>query len=355
MQFRIRVPIMLGLLMACCQAPGLAQINTGWFPHHAPLPPVEPCFDPRPILGCYRDPGPCWLGQTSFDVLLLDRSDADSQAIARTRTTIGVVETLGAEVANTSDLGFPVTAGFRFNLALPGKDGCDLVFNYLGSNFESSRTFDGATTGYPYFEFGTWPEDDSMYQTTYESTLTSVELNSRLRHWSHVAPLVGVRYIQLNDVLSHTSTDGATYFDETTADNELWGFQLGAEALLWDGGSVRLQTTVKAGVFYNNLGLRTTSGDIDITDPVTMVTTTIGPDSSFATEHISYFGEINLELAYRVGPHWSIRVGYAAMCLDGVALAPDQFDDFNLQSGIGTFDYGTVLYHGSYIGLEATW
>ena len=43
------------------------------------------------------------------------------------------------------------------------------------------------------------------------------------------------------------------------------------------------------------------------------------------------------------------------MWLDGVALAPDQHDNFNLQTGIGTFDYGTVMYHGSYVGFEAIW
>jgi hypothetical protein len=360
-QFRIRVPIIIGLLIACCHAPANAQINSGWFPHHAPLPPVEPCFDPRPIIGCYRDPGPCWLGQTSFDVLMFSRSDADSRAIANTRTSVdfgppaGVVELLGADVANTTDLGFPVTAAFRFNLVLPGENGCDLVFNYLGSHFDVSRTFDGATTGYPFFEFGLSPLDDSVYQTSYESSLNSFELNSRFRHWSHVAPLVGVRLIQLDDTLSQLSADATSQLDSTKATNQLWGFQLGAEALLWDGGSVRLQTTVKSGVFYNNLDLTVVGSDVSKTNSITMVTTTIDPDASFSTGHISYFGEMNLELAYRVGPHWAIRVGYAAMWMDGVALAPDQFDSFHLQSGVGTFNYGTVLYHGSYVGLEATW
>ncbi|MBI2480296.1 MAG: BBP7 family outer membrane beta-barrel protein [Planctomycetia bacterium] len=361
MQFRIRVPIIVGLLIACCHASALGQINSGWFPHHAPLPPIESCYDPRPILGCYRDMPPCWLGQTSFDVLLFDRSDADSLAIARRREMVdfgpptGIVETLGTEVANITDFGFPVTAAFRFNLVLPGKNGCDLMFNYLGSRFDVSHAFNGATTGYPYFEIGTAPADDSVYQTSYESSLNSYEFNSRFRHWSRVAPLVGVRFMKLEDVLSQYTADALSYLDQTTADNQLWGFQLGAEALLWDGGSVRLQSTVKAGVFYNDLDLTTVGGDKVSTDPITMVTTSFDPDSSFSTGHISYFGEMNLELAYRVGLHWSIRVGYAAMWMDGVALVPDQFNNFNLQSGFGTFNYGTVLYHGSYVGFEATW
>lgn len=362
MQFRVRVPIILGLLMACCHSSANAQINSGSFYHGEPV--LEPYYNAdRFTTGSYQDAGPAWLGQASFDVLLFDRADADSRAIANRWTTVdlgpptGVVDVLGDEVANATDLGFPVTAGFRFNLVLLGDDGCDLVFNYLGSRFESSRTFDGATIGYPFFEFETEPENGAMYKTSYESTLNSVELNSRIRRWSRLTPFAGVRFIQLEDKLTQSLADNSAYLDRTTTDNELWGFQLGAEALLLDAGRARLQATVKGGVFYNNLELSTSGSDFVLArDPVTMEpTSTYTPDESFSTEHVSYFGEVNLEFTHRIGPSWAVRVGYAAMWLDGVALAPDQNDNFNLMSGFGTFNYGTVLYHGSYVGIEATW
>jgi hypothetical protein len=132
-------------------------------------------------------------------------------------------------------------------------------------------------------------------------------------------------------------------------DNQLWGFQVGGEGLLWDAGPVRLQSTVKGGVFYNNLKLSTGG------ETITSGAVTIDPTATFSSDRGAFFGEVNLELAYQIGPQFSIRAGYAAMWLDGVALAPDQHDNFNLQSGIGTFDYGTVMYHGSYVGLELTW
>ena len=351
MQFRIRVPIVVGLLIATClslafASLGFAQINVGYFPYRAPLEVVEPYYNSdRLMTGCFRDPGPCWLGQASFDLLMFDRSDADS----RTIVTDGVG---GGELLNTTDLGFPVTAAFRFNLVLAGDDGCDLVFNYLGSKLERSRNNTVATDRYDFFEFSPIiAESGTQFQTSYTSELNSVELNSRLRQWSWFAPMAGIRFIQLEDAFDRFA-DGTTDLQLSMTDNELWGFQVGGEALLWDGGGVRLQSTVKGGVFYNDLELNTGGGDITLTGPpITIVETS----AKFSTENVAFFGEVNLELAYRIGPQFSIRVGYTAMWLDGVALAPDQHDDFFLQAGNGTFDFGTVMYHGSYIAAELTW
>ncbi|MDA1050234.1 MAG: BBP7 family outer membrane beta-barrel protein [Planctomycetota bacterium] len=350
MQFRIRVPIILGLLMACCHSSVLAQINSGYFPDGAASYAGEPFYDPGGLeMGCFRDPGPCWLGQATFDILLFDRSDADSRTIV---TEVGT----GNPLLNATDLGFPLTAAFRFNLVLTGDDGCDLVFNYLGARFDNSRTHSAATAFYDYFEFpSVTPSTGTSFQTSYLSTLSSVEFNGRTRQWSRFAPLAGVRFIQLEDRFDRLAGDASAQLQTSMADNELWGFQIGGEALLWDTGPVGLQSTIKGGVFYNDLQLRTGGGDITITDPVTMATTTVDPTASFSGDHVAFFGEVNLEFAYQICPQFSIRVGYTAMWMDGVALAPDQHDDFSIQLGFGAFDYGTVLYHGSYVGAELTW
>ena len=331
---------MLGLLMAC-YATAQAQINTGWFPHHAPLPYIEPCFDPGPIVGCYRDVGPCWLGQTSFDILLFDRSDADPRTIV---TEVGT----GNAILNTADLGYPVSAAFRFNLVLPGCNGCDVIFNYLGAKFDTETTHSTATASYDFFEFpALTPATGTSFQTSYMSTLTSVELNTRVRKWKRFAPLSGLRYIGLVDEFDRLSADGASEIVASTTSNQMFGVQFGGEALLVNAGSVRLQSIAKFGAFYNNVNLST--GGAVIAGPA------FDPVASFSSQRVSFFGEVNLELAFQVDQHWAIRVGYTAMALDGAAIAPDQHDNFNLQSGIGTFDYGTLMYHGSYIGFEATW
>ncbi|MCA9119215.1 MAG: hypothetical protein H6822_22660 [Planctomycetaceae bacterium] len=341
MRFCIRVPIVFSLLLAWCHTSAQAQINSGWFPHHAPLPYIEPCFDPGPIVGCYRDVPPCWLGQTSFDVLLLDRSNADSRTIVTNTGT-------GNELLNTTDLGYPVHAAFRVNFVLPGCNGCDLVVNYLGARFENSRVHDATTASYDFFEFPSLtPASATSFETSYVSTLNSVELNTRVRQWERFAPLSGLRYIGLCDEFDRLSGTDSSEIATSSTSNQMFGFQVGGEALLLDAGSVRLQSVGKLGAFYNNVTL--TTGGEDIT------TAMFDPTTTFGAQHVSFFGEANLEFSFQVDPRWAIRVGYTVMALDGAALAPDQHNDFNLQSGIGTFDYGTIVYHGSYIGIEGTW
>ncbi|MEO8495216.1 MAG: hypothetical protein ABI614_09110 [Planctomycetota bacterium] len=342
MQFRIRVPIVFGLLMVCCVSSASAQINALPGSCCRSYSDTEPYYDvDRLTTGCYRDTGPCWLGQSSIDLLLLGRSDADSRTIVTEAGT-------GNPLLNTADLGFPVAAGFRANLVLPGANGCDLVFNYLGAKFDNSRVNSAATARYDFFEFPALaPSAGTSFQTSYTSTLNSVEVNGRLRQWCRFAPLAGFRFIQLGDEFNRLSGDGTSDLLLSTTGNQLWGFQIGGEALLCDWGAFRLQSTTKAGVFVNHLTLDTGGGSITV--PM------FDPMASFSTNHAAFFGEVNLELAYRVGPHFSIRVGGTAMWLDGVALAPDQHDNFNLQTQVGTFDFGTVMYYGGYLGGEFTW
>jgi len=58
-QFRIRVPMILGLFVACCHTSASAQINSGHFTGDAPLPAMEPFYDTGCYTtGCYRDTGP---------------------------------------------------------------------------------------------------------------------------------------------------------------------------------------------------------------------------------------------------------------------------------------------------------
>jgi hypothetical protein len=187
------------------------------------------------------------------------------------------------------------------------------------------------------------------------STLSSVEINSRTRRWSRFAPLAGIRYIGLEDQFDRLVGDSSSALATSKADNDLWGFQIGGEALLWETGPARLQSTVKGGVFYNDLKLQTGGVDITVTNPITMVSRTVDPTASFSSDNISFFGEVNLEFAYYICPQVAIRAGYTAMWLDGVALAPDQHDNFAVEAGFGDFDLGTVMYHGSYVGAEVAW
>lgn len=115
----------------------------------------------------------------------------------------------GNELLNTTDLGYPVHAAFRVNFVLPGCNGCDLVVNYLGARFENSRVHDATTASYDFFEFPSLtPASATSFETSYVSTLNSVELNTRVRQWERFAPLSGLRYIGLCDEFDRSPSPG---------------------------------------------------------------------------------------------------------------------------------------------------
>ena len=41
--------------------------------------------------------------------------------------------------------------------------------------------------------------------------------------------------------------------------------------------------------------------------------------------------------------------------IDGVALAPDQSNNFRLATGEGSLDLGSVFYQGGHVGIDITW
>jgi len=64
----------------------------------------------------------------------------------------------------------------------------------------------------------------------------------------------------------------------------------------------------------------------------------------------------NVTVVRHLGEHWAVRAGYTMLWLEGVALAPDQFD-FGNGPGAGTRLVGgkTVWLEGATLGLEGRW
>ena len=71
--------------------------------------------------------------------------------------------------------------------------------------------------------------------------------------------------------------------------------------------------------------------------------------------HTSFLGEAQLMWVHEFCDCLSARIGYQALWLEGVALAPDQNDNFYIATGEGTLDVGSAFYQGGYAGFEITW
>jgi hypothetical protein len=66
--------------------------------------------------------------------------------------------------------------------------------------------------------------------------------------------------------------------------------------------------------------------------------------------------DINLSVVYRLTSVWGLRVGYNLMWIEGLALAPNQWD-FSTADGAGSGldSAGGIFLNGANLGLEARW
>jgi hypothetical protein len=76
-----------------------------------------------------------------------------------------------------------------------------------------------------------------------------------------------------------------------------------------------------------------------------------------ATERQAAFvGEVSAYLFIPMGTHFTGRLGYTAIWIDDLALAPDQLDFTDTPtSGGSIYTRGSMLIHGFNAGLEARW
>jgi hypothetical protein len=283
---------------------------------------------------CTRPPS--FLGSVTMDFVALDRSSVDDQ------------DTLFANdfsnpVMNNRELSFGVEGGFRLDLVIPSACGCDLNFNYLGlGDSQDSITRDDA--GVFWLFYGFVPATPaSSYTVEYLSNLESFEVNLRTREWPRVAALAGFRVAELEEEFNIWQT-GTTTGVVSGTENEMYGVQFGLQGLLLQWHRWTVETTAKAGVFYNDIGIRAEAADASGTRIL---------DGHF--QQIAFLGEVQLMVAFQVSPWLRLRTGYQALWLEGIALAPDQSDSSSFSTNLVTVDIGSAVYQGGFVGTEITW
>jgi hypothetical protein len=112
-----------------------------------------------------------------------------------------------------------------------------------------------------------------------------------------------------------------------------------------------LEGTAKVGISGN--ALAQSSGPI---------TATLAPGVVFRDPTSAYAGSVgllsmlNLSAIYRLTDHWGLRAGYNLIWLDGLALAPNQWDFTNTaDSGTSLVGGGCLFLNGANLGLERRW
>jgi hypothetical protein len=195
----------------------------------------------------------------------------------------------------------------------------------------------------------------SLIDANYQSDFHNFELNcikSCCVCEDQIDFLCGLRFIYLDERFTLTAEDfpeeGVSSYD-IDADNYLYGVQLGGRYTRnWCNWS--LQFTGKAGVFLNDAR----QSQFIFDEPEDNVIR----DVSGSGNQVAALGEIGIIAIKPINDTWSLRFGYQALGLGGVALATDQLDftdNLDGSSGTGINTYGWVFLHGGLLGLEATW
>ena len=163
----------------------------------------------------------------------------------------------------------------------------------------------------------------------YTSNLYNTEINFRHRasSVSWLTTLAGFRWIEIGEEFGTVfETGGTTPNYAIDVNNHLYGFQLGALANIQNRGPWFFDGWLKAGVYGNSADQETRE---DFTSAGGSVTYAAARDSN-----VAFAGDIGVSVGRRITDRLSARLGYMALWIEGVALAPEQLDNSDPSSGI---------------------
>jgi hypothetical protein len=267
------------------------------------------------------------------------------------------------DVLNTSDVDFGVTGGPRILVGwVPGccSKCCAWELSYFGlygwnASAEAVGNNNLAIPGALGANSNNFLNAD-LIRATYTSNFHNVELNcikSCCTCDGSIDRLYGLRFINLNEhfsLVSDDSVDEGISGYEIDANNCLYGAQIGVRynrcSCDWS-----LQYIAKAAIFLNDANQSQQILDSPVVNGVPFQ---LRPLVGATGLSVAGLGEVGIVASRPINECWSFRLGYNALVLGGVALAPNQLD-FSLAGG-DTLDHsGWVLMHGGFAGVETTW
>ena len=284
-------------------------------------------------LGCWW---PCcrprWTA--SADCIILDRIGSVSYTLVATAKHSIPFKDLynitGTEVLNANDLEQGFAAGPKLGLIRHGDNGYDLELSYFQIDGWNDYRSIGPTPddwlimrapgGPNIFLQAQDHKETQMMAWDYASRLYNAELNMRWNACARLTVLVGFRWANLTEGLLGTLPMPGTWpqrrepFWNANVANNLYGFQVGGDGKVLERGRFSIDGVMKAGLFGNNAA-ETTGVSID---------RTVYWESA-STSHVAFLGETGLQCKFQVTQRLLLKLGYEAIWLQGVALAPDRF------------------------------
>jgi len=175
------------------------------------------------------------------------------------------------------------------------------------------------------------------YTARYNSEFWNGDVSVANRIHPNVGVWAGVGFAELDESFDFVDPLAAVttgFFSDTK--NKMIGFHVGSDIVIRSKGSCRFEGGINGGI-YNN--------DIEVFADTRTI------DRRWSQDETAFIGGANIAW---VIPFWPVdfRIGYQAIFLTGVALAPDQSASFNLFTNAGTANVGDVVYHGGILGIE---
>ncbi|WP_197527887.1 BBP7 family outer membrane beta-barrel protein [Posidoniimonas polymericola] len=195
--------------------------------------------------------------------------------------------------------------------------------------------------------------------TTIETVLQSAELSYR-RYWVGHSPrvtgtwLYGFRWTRLKDEFNFATQANGTYVNYIEAENDLAGFQLGADAWMTVIQGLRIGLEGKTGIYGNQVDIRNRAN----TSPAA----TVSIDERFSNEQVSFLGEARLMAVADITPCISLKAGYEVLYMSSVATSVDNFNaasPYAEGQGIPRQSLfqaqSDAMFHGFHAGFEYVW
>jgi hypothetical protein len=273
----------------------------------------------------------------------------------------------GDSLLTTGDTHFNGTGGFRLNFGwqptgyLGCLNCCAMELTYFGIfGWNADQQVTGAGNLAIPGDLGLASNNfflADVLDFNYQSQFNNVELNcvkSCCLCCGTIDFLCGFRYINVSEDFTITGTDfqeGTSSYNVHT-DNNLYGLQLGGRYTRPFAGPWSYQITGKAGLFLNDVQQSQLATDFPNTGGAFSLRDRTGDEGTA----VAALGELDFVLIRRLNDMWSLRLGYSAIGLGGLALAPDQLDFTDTAtSGTDLHTTGWVFLHGGLAGLEARW
>ena len=167
--------------------------------------------------------------------------------------------------------------------------------------------------------------------------------------------LHGFRWFEFDEDFQWQVTSAAAPLDlffNNEVSNTLLGYQIGSRANLCFGQRLSCNVGTKFGLFNNRARVRQ-----NIVDGFGTFAT-VGPGGldynySEAKNDVSALGELDLGVSRLMSQGSRLNIGYRAIGVSGIALAPSQFTNFKTIAAITDVQSNdSLLLHGAYFGFE---